>query len=151
VLFECVFAFRSVAEAFAKRWRFYVALGATWVVLVYGVSTASRELSGGYATTDVSAWAYLLNQAEVITRYLELVVWPQRLVAYYGWSLPVTIRDVLPSLLFVAACGVGAVILFVRRPTLGFWPSSSSSHSRRRRASRPSPPKSAPIGACTCP
>jgi len=113
-------ATRTTSWAFAKRWRFYVALGATWVVLVYGVSTASRELSGGYATTDVSAWAYLLNQAEVITRYLELVVWPQRLVAYYGWSLPVTIRDVLPSLLFVAACGVGAVILFVRRPTLGF-------------------------------
>ena len=120
VLFDWVFVFRSAGEAFARRWRFYGALAATWVVLAYGVSTASREWSGGYATTFVSAWSYLLNQAEVITHYLELVIWPQRLVAYYGWSLPATVSSVLPSLVFVTICAIGAVVLFIRRPRLGF-------------------------------
>ena len=120
VLFDMVFGFSSVIDAFKRRWPFYLGLAATWIFVAYSVSSASRELSGGYATTHVSAWSYLLNQSAVITHYLELVVWPQRLVAYYGWSLPATVSGVLPNLLFIGACLAAAVLLFIRRPRLGF-------------------------------
>lgn len=120
VAFDLVFGFRPAIDAFKRRWPFYLGLAATWILVAYSVSTASRELSGGYATTHVSAWSYLLNQSLVITHYLELVVWPQRLVAYYGWSLPATLAGVLPNLVFIVACLTGCVALLIRYPRAGF-------------------------------
>jgi len=120
VLFDMVFGFQPAVDALKRRWAFYLGLAATWILVAYSVHTASRELSGGYATTHVSAWSYLLNQSVVITHYLQLVVWPQGLVAYYGWSLPTTVAAVLPNLLFIVACLIGAIVLFAKRPPIGY-------------------------------
>jgi tetratricopeptide (TPR) repeat protein len=120
VLFDRAFVFDSFADALRRRWRLYAALAATWIVVIYSVTTASRELSGGYATTHVSAWSYLLNQTVVITHYLQLVVWPQALVAYYGWSLPATLSTVLPYAVLIVAAFVASVAAVVRWPRIGF-------------------------------
>jgi len=121
-LFDRVFIFESISHALRTRWRLYAGLAATWIVLAVNVATASREASGGFATTHVSAWSYLLNQAAIVTHYLKLVVWPQALVAYYGWSLPATLADVWPYALFVSLlCAASAAALW-RWPRVAYLP-----------------------------
>lgn len=121
-IFDRVFAFDSFAAAWRARWRLYGGLAAAWIVLAMGVATASRELSGGFATTHVSAWSYLLNQTRVVTHYLTLVVWPKALVVYYGWSLPVTLADVWPYAACLTALFLASVAALVRWPRVGYLP-----------------------------
>jgi len=120
LLYDRVFAFESLAAAFRARWRLYVGLAVMWIPLVIGVASQSRELSGGFATTHVSAWSYLLNQSVIVTHYLTLAVWPQKLVAYYGWSLPVTLAQVWPYAAFLVAGVALSAVALVRWPRVGF-------------------------------
>ena len=119
-LYDRVFAFESLAAAFQARWKLYTGLVAMWIPLMINVTLASRELSGGFATTDVSAWTYLLNQATVVTHYFTLVVWPQKLVAYYGWSLPTSIAQAWPGAVVVLLAVAVSAVLLVRWPRAGF-------------------------------
>ena len=120
LLYDRIFAFESFGAAFRARWRLYAGLFAMWLPLIAIVASQSRELSGGYATTHVSAWTYLLNQSVIVTHYLTLTVWPQKLVAYYGWSLPVSLGEVLPYAIFVVLGLVLTVVALVRWPRVGF-------------------------------
>ena len=120
VLYDRVFAFDSLAAAIRARWKLYAGLTAMWIPLVINVMLASRELSGGFATTNTSAWIYLLNQSKIVTHYLTLVVWPQKLVPYYGWSLPTTLAQVWPYALFVLLVVALSIVLLIRRPRAGF-------------------------------
>ena len=47
----------------------------------------------------VSPWMYLLNQVQMIARYLGLAVWPRSLVVDYGLPRSLTIGDVVPQAL----------------------------------------------------
>jgi len=71
-------------------------------------------------TTGVSAWTYLLNQSEMIVHYLRLAVWPNALVAAYGYPRLVTLYEVWPTMLLVGGLAVAALLLFARAPKLGF-------------------------------
>ena len=119
-LYDRIFAFDSFAAGLRARWRLYAGLVAMWIPLVVVVASQSRELSGGFATTHVSAWTYLLNQTVIITHYLTLVVWPQKLVAYYGWSLPVTVGQVWPYAALVLAGVVATIVAGLRGRGVGF-------------------------------
>lgn len=122
LLYDRAFAFGSFREAFRSRGGLYLGLALGWVVLAIVVVTQSREFSGGYASASVSAWTYLLNQAEVIPHYLRLVVWPDRLVAFYGWAVPKTLANVWPQMAVLAALLIASVIWYARRPRAGFLP-----------------------------
>jgi hypothetical protein len=63
---------------------------------------------------------YLLNQVELIARYLWLTVWPRALVLDYGLPRPLTPGDVWPQALLVVALGVAAAVALVRWPRIGF-------------------------------
>jgi hypothetical protein len=149
VLYDRVFLFDSLRRAVRKRWPLYAGLAAGWIVLGVLLASGPRVHSAGFAS-GVSAWTYLLNQAAMILRYVKLAVWPQSLVIYYGWPLPLTISDALPALLAVAALLGAAVAAMARAPKAGFAAAFFSSRSRRPPASFRSPPRSAPNGACTC-
>jgi tetratricopeptide (TPR) repeat protein len=118
-LFDRVFVFDSWKQVVRTRWRFYASLATTWLILAGLLWSGPRRRSAGFFT-DVSVWTYVLNQAQMITRYLRLVVWPWRLVANYGWPLSLTLLEVLPS----AVCVVGLLAITIvglrRRPPLGF-------------------------------
>ena len=120
VLYDRVFAFDSFGEAFRSRWKLYAALAATWILLAISVITASRELTGGFATTHVSAWHYLLNQTVIVTHYIWLVVWPHKLVPFYGWSMPVTLAQVWPYAAFLTLAVLATVIALIRKPRAGY-------------------------------
>ena len=82
------------------------------------------------------AWTYLLNQAAMIARYLQLAFWPSGLVVDYGPPLPLTLRDVWPQgpAHRVAGADHGDGVAPATHPGL-FRRAGSSSSSRRHRAS----------------
>ncbi len=118
-LYDRGFVFSSMKDAIAARWRLYAGLASTWILLALLLRSGPRIHSAGFST-GVSAWTYLLNQTVMITRYVRLSVWPRALVVTYGWPVSLTLGDVLPQALFVAALLAAAVIALVRKPALGF-------------------------------
>jgi tetratricopeptide (TPR) repeat protein len=83
------------------------------------VATGVRAAVVGLST-GVSPWTYLLNQAVVVTTYLRLAVWPDSLVAFYGWPQQVTLTAVLPHVAAIAIAMAAAGLLLRHRPALGF-------------------------------
>jgi protein O-mannosyl-transferase len=118
-LYDRTFVFGSFKEAFAKRWRLYAGLAATWVVLVLLLLGGARNHSAGFSA-GVGAWTYLLNQTVMIVRYLYLAVWPWSLVSNYGWPAPLTLADVLPQAAAVCALMLVTLVAMFRWPSLGF-------------------------------
>ena len=146
LLFDRVFLYRSLREAFAARWRLYAGLALTWVFLAQQVIATPRSGSAGFGT-EVSVWTYLLNQAVVITRYLRLVVWPADLVINYGPPAAYQLSDVFPHLLLIsilllltlasfrwspAAAFLGAVFFIALAPSSSFVPIATEAAAERR-------------------
>ena len=119
VLFDRVFLFDSLRQAWQARRGLYVGLGLTWLILAALLATGPRPHSAGFFT-GLSPWAYLLNQAPVLTRYLELVFWPRSLVLLYGWPQHMTLADVFPQALFVVGLLVLTGLALRTRPMWGF-------------------------------
>jgi len=118
-LYDRAFVFGSLKEAFARRWRLYAGLGATWVVLVLLLLGGARNHSAGFSA-GVGVWTYLLNQTVMIVRYLYLTVWPWSLVSIYGWPASLTLADALPQAAAVCALLAATVVAMFRWPSLGF-------------------------------
>jgi Flp pilus assembly protein TadD len=119
-LYDRIFVFDSMAEAWRSRWRLYAALAATWLILAVLMASSPRTSSAGFASAPTSVSIYLLNQFVMVTRYLRLAVWPQSLVLYYGWPRPLTIAEVWPYALLLASLVAVAVVVSIRRPRFGF-------------------------------
>lgn len=119
VLFDRAFLFDAWRKQWRARRRLYGGLAAAWVVVAAASASSGRGVVAGFSS-GVSPWTYLLNQAEIITGYLRLAVWPDRLVAFYGWPRELTVGDAAPELLLVSALLLAAAVVYLRRPTIGF-------------------------------
>lgn len=113
-----------VAGSFGKAWRarrsYYLALGATWLLLAALVAqTHGRGGSAGFESS-AAVWPYLLTQCRAVALYLRLALWPQPLVFDHGTALVADPSSVLPQGLLVLALLAGTAVALVRRPALGF-------------------------------
>ena len=52
--------------------------------------------------------------------YLRLSVWPVRLVAFWGWPLPLTLAEAWPQFALVAALAAGSIVWYLSAPRLAF-------------------------------
>jgi tetratricopeptide (TPR) repeat protein len=118
VLYDRVFEFNSFREAYRSRKWLYWSLAATWIVLGAIVSQQPRSTAG--FSVAVSPWTYLLNQIQMIGRYLRLTVWPGPLVLDYGLPRPIGIRDVVGDALIVLPLLLAAGLALFRWPAIGF-------------------------------
>jgi tetratricopeptide (TPR) repeat protein len=118
VLYDRIFRFGSLREAFAARRGLYAGLAATWLVLA-GVLLSEPRTSVGF-DAGTTPWVYLLNQAEVITRYLWLTIWPRELVLDYGLPRALTLGGVLPQALLIVALLVATLAALWFKPAVGF-------------------------------
>ena len=118
-LYDRIFLFDSWRAALARRTSLYAGLAATWVIVAVTIASGGRAAVAGFSS-GVSPWTYLLNQTAMITEYLRLSAWPDRLVAFYGWPLPLTLADVAPYAVFIAFLGAATIVALVRAPRLGF-------------------------------
>jgi protein O-mannosyl-transferase len=118
-LYDRTFVFGSWTAALHRRWRFYLSLAATWLVLAAAIWSGPRIYSAGFSTS-VSPWIYLYDQAAMIARYLRLTVWPYGLVVAYGPPLPTTLTAILPQAVLVVALIAATVVAMARVPVVGF-------------------------------
>jgi Flp pilus assembly protein TadD len=125
LLYDRVFSNKTWNETLSRRWRLYVALALSWMVLLALNSSAPRGASAGLdadlgVVNAVSPWTYLLNQARLIPHYLRLAAWPSGLVFDYGVARPLTLSDVAPYFVGVVALLAIVVLAFAVRPMWGF-------------------------------
>jgi Flp pilus assembly protein TadD len=118
LLYDRVFEFDSIGEAIRARRYLYAGLAATWIE--FGAFQLGQPRSTVGRSRAIGPWTYLLNQVQMIARYLRLSVWPGPLVLDYGLPRPVAIRDVVPAALVVVPLLIATGVALVRRPRLGF-------------------------------
>lgn len=117
VLYDLVFDDDSLRAAWAKRQVLYSGLALTWVELGLIIWTWPRSTVG---VASVGPLTYLYNQAEMITTYLGLTVWPHALVVDYGLPRQLSLADVLLPGALIMALLVATVVALVRWPKAGF-------------------------------
>lgn len=120
LLYDRTFVAGGFREAWRLRWRYYLALAGSWVLLAWLVGgTAGRGGTAGFAV-EVSPWIYALTQCDAIVRYLCLVFWPHPLVFDYGVATVGGPAEVWWQALLLVALAAGAGFALFRRPVLGF-------------------------------
>ena len=124
LVYDCLFAAGSLRESWHRRWRLYLALAASWVLLGWLMTTSAQR--GGVVGFGhgVSAWEYLLTQCRAIVLYLQLCFWPHPLVLDYGTDVVRQLGPVLPqAMLLVLLAGATWWGLWRKRPAAfaGAW------------------------------
>ena len=121
LLYDRTFLAGSFREAWRRRYALYLAMAATWGVIVVDViSTEFYGGTAGFAVQKFTWWSYLLTQPGVIVHYLRLVFWPSGLCLDYNWPPARTVLQiVLPGSVIV---GLLALTIWAirKRPAWGF-------------------------------
>lgn len=118
-LYDWAFVAGSVGALWRARGRYYLGLGATWLLLavLLGSGLAERQVGFGLG---VGVPRYLLTEGQAILVYLKLAVWPHPLIFDYGAQFstvsPLSLAEGAAVLLLLA----GALRLLARRPRAGF-------------------------------
>jgi Flp pilus assembly protein TadD len=120
IAYDRIFLFTSWKSAWSARARLYAALAAAWIVLIWLGAGSGRALSAGFTAHDSNPWVYLLNQAQIIARYVRLAFWPSGLAIDYGVPRPLTFADVWPYALALSSLAVLTVVALIKWPRAGF-------------------------------
>jgi tetratricopeptide (TPR) repeat protein len=125
-LYDWVFLSESLGHLIRRRWGLYVALLATWVVLILtgvggGVLDASNQRATvGFGYRGISPGAYLLTQVGVLAYYVKLSLWPANLCLDYAWPVAQNVREILLPAIVVVPLLVGTLWALIRRSWIGF-------------------------------
>lgn len=106
--------------ALVGRRTYYIALAATWVVLVALVVGASNRSGSAGFGTRIPWDSYALTQCEAIVRYLALSFWPAVLVFDYGAPVVRHASEVWLQASLLVVLAAGTFVALWRRPALGF-------------------------------
>ena len=127
ILYDRAFLLSSWREVFTRRWKLHIALAGTWLVLaalgVFGSileSSPKENVTVGFAVSGITPMQYLLTQAGVIVQYLRLAIWPDALCLDYQWPVAKSLAYVAWQSAIVAAMVAASILLYLRRPRLGF-------------------------------
>ena len=121
LLYDRTFLAGSFRAAWRQRRGWYLALGATWLPLSWLVAGTgwNRGGSAGF-NVGVAAPAYWLTQAEAVTRYLWLALWPHPLVIDYGTHWVHRVGEVAPYAVVLILLAAATLLALWRRPVPGF-------------------------------
>jgi Flp pilus assembly protein TadD len=113
-----------VAGSFCGAWRarrgWYLALMASWILVVLlMLSQGGRGMSAGYAA-GMSWREYALTQCWAVMRYLRLAFWPAGQLFDYGILLAHDVAGVWPRALALACLLCATAWALARKPSLGF-------------------------------
>ena len=118
LLYDYAFLSGSFQAAWRQRWKVYVCLAASWILLAALMGGLhGRGVGFGLGLTW---WSYLLIECRAIVTYLSLTFWPVPLVFDYGFDLGSPgIAEVL-SATGLSVLGVGTIVALWRAPAIGF-------------------------------
>jgi protein O-mannosyl-transferase len=120
LLYDRTFIAGKFAEALHKRWRVYLGLASTWIIL--GLLVFSTHGRGGTAGTasGISSWDYARTQLPAIVHYLRLCFLPHPLVFDYGNALNLDTSTVLPCGILIFGILAATLWALIRQPAAGF-------------------------------
>src|SRR5581483_4682688 len=118
LFYDRTFVSSSWREAWRRRWIYYLALAATWLVLARLMS-GLHERGAGF-NAGVTWWQYGLTSCRSLALYLKLSLWPHPLVLDYGPDLVWRGITVLPQALLLAALLVATARAVWCRAAPGF-------------------------------
>jgi len=148
LLYDRAFVAGTLREAWRRRWKLYLALAGSWIVLGYLMffTGSVRDALANAQVKGIGWWAYWVTEPGVILHYLRLCVWPQPLCLDYGWPIATTWASILPPALVVlfllgmsvwglkknSAWGfLGAWFFLILAPTSSFFPTDSPRYEHR--------------------
>ena len=122
LLYDRTFIAGSFREALRRRWGFYLALAATWLILAHSILEAfsPHPASAGFALAGVTPLGYARSEPGVVLRYLELVFRPTGLCLDYAWPVATRPREIVPGAIVIGALLAVTLWAVVRRPKWGF-------------------------------
>jgi Flp pilus assembly protein TadD len=118
LLFDRTFAAGSFRAAWRQRWRMYLGLCSSWILL--GLLMHDVRQRGVGFSHGVSAWSYAMTECGVVLHYLKLAVWPHPLVLDYGMLMTTQVAIALPCALGIAVLIGGVAWALWRHPFVGF-------------------------------
>lgn len=118
-LHDRAFAYPDWRSAWRARRKLWLALAATWIVLVLLVRSGPRDRTVGF-DLGVAWWEYGRAQLGTIGRYLRLAFWPDALCLDYGRPRAVPRAEIVAGACVVIPLGLATLWALVRRPRWGF-------------------------------
>jgi tetratricopeptide (TPR) repeat protein len=120
LLYDRTFVAGSFREAWRQRWRYYLGLAGTWLLLAR-LMIGLNQRGVGFSH-EVTWWNYALTSCRSVGLYLKLAVWPHPLVFDYGTNTIVVqhAAEIAPYALLLAVLLVGTAIALWRWPVAGF-------------------------------
>jgi tetratricopeptide (TPR) repeat protein len=120
ILFDRTFIAGSFKESLRRRWRLWLGLTATWLLLpLLHHMSRNRGGSAGFGL-GLTAWEYTRTQFGCIVHYLRLAFWPSPLVLDYGCPIARGAAEIVPQAVGVFVLVAATVAGLVWRPTWGF-------------------------------
>lgn len=124
VLFDRSFVAGSFKESLRRRWRLWLALAGTWLLLAL-LHHMSRHRGGsaGFGL-GITAWEYARTQFGCVVHYLRLAFWPYPLVLDYGYPIARKAAEIVPhavAVLVLAAATAAGVAWRAKWGFLGVW------------------------------
>lgn len=114
----------SLRDALRRRWPLYLALVATWQLLLSTVLVRPNQTSAGFGYRAITPWEYACTQPRAILWYVRLALWPDPLC--FDYMRPV-LRQwgqfIAPAVVVLLLLAATAWLLLRRRPAalIGVW------------------------------
>ncbi|MBT4137041.1 MAG: hypothetical protein HOE48_03950, partial [Candidatus Latescibacteria bacterium] len=120
ILADRSFYFETFQQAFQRRWKFYVGLASTWVILAWALWHKPHGNTIGFISS-ITPWDYAKNQCHMLLTYLKLSVWPHPLLLDYGTPSPgLALLDIAPAGIIVLALLIGTGMALKYNSLIGF-------------------------------
>jgi len=122
VLFDRALLADSWRGLWRRRRGLYVILGSLALVGTAGLTIRARLLEDFSGSHPFAAWRYAATQAEVISHYLGLALWPDpaSLCFDYAWPIRNGVGDVLGPLILIGLLVAATAWALWRHPRWGF-------------------------------
>ena len=118
--FDRTFLSGSFGAALRARWKFYLGLAASWVILGLLHQLNGRGASAGFGM-GMGAMDYARTQLDVMSHYLRLAIWPTGLVFdAFDWPVDQGWGQVTAGGWLVLISMLISVWIFWARPAAGF-------------------------------
>jgi tetratricopeptide (TPR) repeat protein len=118
LLYDRTFVAGSFREAWRQRWKYYLGLAGSWLLLALLMTGLDRRGAG--FDYGVTWWSYALTSCRSVILYLKLAVWPHPLLFDHGTDFIMNASEALPYVLVLVPLSIGTVIALWRRPVVGF-------------------------------
>ena len=119
LLYDQTFVAGSFQAAWTRRWRVYMGLAGTWLLLAY-LMTGLHGRGVGYGL-GITWQTYALTECQVVVNYLWLALWPHPLIFDYGTARIVQhAAEVASCALILVLLAIGVLVGLKRRSAIGF-------------------------------